>query len=221
MRRLWAAIVIPLAACSGGTESAPADPVALLGRAQATMAAVETASFEMTRGGAPVTIEGFEFTSAVGRYEAPASAEAVLQVRAGDITVQLGTISIDEQTWLTNPLTGRWEELTPGSGFNPAVLFDPQAGWVALLRDLTGVSFVATEGSAHHLTATVPPARVEVLTAGFAAAQSVPIDLWLDESTGHIRRLELSTSGDAGVSDWTITLSGYDESVDIEPPAVG
>ncbi|HSQ37703.1 MAG TPA: hypothetical protein VLS92_07425, partial [Acidimicrobiia bacterium] len=80
MRRLWAAIVIPLAACSGGTESAPADPVALLGRAQATMAGVETASFEMTRGGAPATIEGFEFTSAVGRYEAPASAEAVLQV---------------------------------------------------------------------------------------------------------------------------------------------
>jgi len=209
-----------LAACSGGPENAAPDPVALLAQARATMAAVETASFEMTRDGAPVTIEGFEFASAVGRYEAPASAEAVLQVRAGDITVQLGTISVDERTWLTNPLTGRWEELAPGSGFNPAVLFDPQAGWVALLGDLTGVSFVASEGSAHHLAATVPPTRVEVLTAGFAAAQSVPIDLWLDESTGHIRRLELSTTGDAGVTDWTITLSGYDEPVDIEPPAV-
>ncbi len=59
-----------------------------------------------------------------------------------------------------------------------------------------------------------------MLTAGFAAAQSVPIDLWLDDSTGRIRRLELSTTGDAGVSDWTITLSGYDEPVEIEPPAV-
>jgi len=219
-RRLLPAAALVLAACSGGPEGAAPDPVALLGQARATMAAVETASFEMTRGGAPVTIEGFEFASAVGRYEAPASAEAVLQVRAGDITVQLGTISIDERTWLTNPLTGRWEELTPGSGFNPAVLFDPQAGWVALLGDLTGVSFGASEGSAHHLAATVPPARVEVLTAGFATAQSVPIDLWLDESTGHIRRLQLSTTGDAGVTDWTITLSGYDEPVDIEPPAV-
>ena len=128
--------------------------------------------------------------------------------------------AVAERTWLTNPLTGRWEELTPGTGFNPAVLFDPDAGWVALLADLTDVSFVATEEDGHHLTATVPPARVEVLTAGFAAAQSVPIDLWLDESSGRIRRLELSTTGDAGVSDWRITLSDYDEPVEIEPPAV-
>jgi hypothetical protein len=219
MRRLLlSALALALAACGGETAPAPA-PNDLLDQARASMAAVETASFEMTRSGAPVTIEGFEFNSAVGRYAAPASAEAVLQVRAGDITVQLGTISVAERTWLTNPLTGRWEELTPGTGFNPAVLFDPQAGWVALLADLTGVSFVATEDDGHHLTATVPPARVEVLTAGFAAAQSVPIDLWLDQSSGRIRRLELSTTGDAGVSDWSISLSGYGEPVEIEPPA--
>ena len=221
MRRLLlSALTLALAAC--GDETAPAlDANDLLDQARASMAAVETASFEMTRSGAPVTIEGFEFNSAVGRYAAPSSAEAVLQVRAGDITVQLGTISVAERTWLTNPLTGRWEELTPGTGFNPAALFDPQAGWVALLADLTGVSFVATEDDGHHLTATVPPARVETLTAGVAAAQSVPIDLWLDQSSGRIRRLELSTTGDAGVSDWSITLSGYGEPVEIEPPAAG
>ena len=219
-RRLLPSVALLLAACSAGPESPPADPAALLDQARSAMAAVETASFEMSRAGAPVTIQGFEFNSAVGRYVAPASAEAVLQVRAGDITVQLGTISVGSRTWLTNPLTGRWEELTPGTGFNPAVLFDPDAGWVALLADLTDVTFVAAEEDGYHLTATVPPARVEVLTAGFAAAQSVPIDLWLDESSGRIRRLELSTTGDAGVSDWTITLSGYDEPVEIEPPAV-
>jgi hypothetical protein len=220
-RRLLPALALVVAACSGAPQATPLDPAVLLERTRAAMAAVETATFEMTRAGAPVTIEGFEFTSAVGRYAAPASAEAVLQVRAADITLQMGTISIGELTWLTNPLTGRWEELSPGTGFNPAVLFDPSAGWVALLADLTDPSFVATEGGAHHLTATVPPDRVEVLTAGFAAAQSAPIDLWLDETTGCIRRLELSTTGEAGVSQWTITLSAYGEPVQIEPPAVG
>ena len=220
-RRSLPALALVLAACSGAPEATPLDPGALLERTRTAMAAVETAAFEMTRAGAPVTIEGFDFTSAVGRYAAPASAEAVLQVRAAEITVQMGTISVGARTWLTNPLTGRWEELRPGTGFNPAVLFDPEAGWVALLTDLTDVTFVATEAGNHHLTATVPAARVEVLTAGFATAQSAPIDLWLDESTGHIRRLELSTSGDAGVSDWTITLSAYGEPVQIEPPAVG
>jgi len=182
------------------------------------MAVVETASFQMTRAGAPVTIEGFEFSSAVGRYAAPSSAEAVMRVKAGDITLEMGTISVSERTWLTNPLTGRWEELTPGTGFNPAVLFDPEAGWSGLLADLTGVAFVATEDGAHHLTGTIPGPRVQTLTAGIAEPQSVLLHLWIDQSSGLIRRLELSTTGDAGVSDWVLVLSGYGEPVQIEPP---
>jgi hypothetical protein len=222
MRCLWpAALALLAAACGGGQEAAPLDPAPLLERAETAMAAVETASFEMSRAGAPVTIEGFEFSSAVGRYAAPASAEAVLRVRAGDITVEMGTISVGERTWLTNPLTGRWEELAPGTGFNPAVLFDAAGGWVAMLADLQNPSFVSTEDGAHYLTGTLPPGRVEVLTAGFATAQSVAVDLWLDESSGHIRRLELSTTGGAGVSDWTIALSRYGEPVQIDPPVTG
>lgn len=185
------------------------------------MMEVESASFEMVREGAPVTIAGFEFDSAVGRYAAPSSAEAVLQVRASDIAVQMGTISIGARTWLTNPLTNRWEELATGTGFNPATLFDPDTGWVTLLTDLTDSAFVATEGGAHHLTGTLPPARVETLTAGFAQDQSAAIDLWLDEDSARITRLEMSTTGEAGVSDWVITLSDYDQPVDIQPPPDG
>jgi len=217
-RLLPALVLVMVAACGGGPDAAPLDPLPLLAQSRAAMAAVETASFEMTRAGAPVTIEGFEFSSAVGRYAAPSSAEAVMRVKAGDITLEMGTISVADRTWLTNPLTGRWEELTPGTGFNPAVLFDPEAGWTALLADLTGVAFVATKDGAHHLTGTIPGPRVETLTAGIAEAQSVLLHLWLDESTGLIRRLELSTAGDAGVSDWVLVLSGYDEPVQIQPP---
>jgi len=219
MRRLLLPVVVLVAAaCGGGPGGAPVDPATLLERAQAAMGAVETASFEMSRAGAPVIVEGLEFTSAVGQYAAPSSAQAVLQMRAGDITVQMGTISVGDRTWLTNPLTGRWEELIPGTGFNPAVLFDAAAGWVAMLTDLQEASYAGAENGTHHLQGKLPPARVEVLTAGFATGQSVAIDLWLDEDTAHIRRLELSTTGEAGVSDWTITLSGYGEPVEISPP---
>jgi hypothetical protein len=175
----------------------------------------------MTRSGAPVTLVGLQFDSAVGRYAAPDSAEAVLLMRAGDIAVEMGTISLDERTWLTNPVTGRWEELTPGTGFNPAVLFDPALGWAALLGDLSDVSFVATEDGGHHLAATAPAVRVETLTADLVVGQSVPMDLWLDAATGHIVRLEFTTVGDDGSSDWVITLSGFGESVQIEPPPAG
>ena len=113
----------------------------------------------MTRAGAPVTVEGLVFDSAVGRYGAPAAAEAVLRVHAGEIAVELGTVSIGDQTWLTDPLTGRWHELRAGSGFNPAVLFDPDFGWVALLTDLTEVTLVEAGGDTHHLSGLVPAAR--------------------------------------------------------------
>ena len=222
MRRLLlSALALTAASCGGSAAPAALDPGPLLAGGVSAMGAVQTARFEMTRSGAPVTFDGLEFESAVGRYAAPASAEAVLLVRVGDIAAELGTISVGERTWLTNPATGRWEELLPGTGFNPAVLFDPSLGWVALLGDLGDVSFVATEGGRHHLAATVPAARVEALTAGLAAGQSVPMDLWLDTATGHIVRLEFSTVGEAGSSDWVITLSGFGESVQIEPPAAG
>jgi hypothetical protein len=216
-----ALVSLVASSCGGAAPSEALDPGPLLERAITAMGAVESASFEMTHSGAPVTVEGLAFESAVGRYAAPDSAEAVLRVRANDLVVQLGTISVGERTWLTNPLTGSWEELAPGTGFNPAVLFDPDMGWVALLTDLTDVSFVATEGATDHLRATVPPARLEALTAGLTPGQSAPVDIWLDSATGHITRLEFSTQADAGQSDWVITLSQFDQPVQIEPPAVG
>jgi len=220
-RRLLPAVALLAAACGGGGSQEALDPAPILARAVVAMTEVTSARFEMTHAGAQVTVEGLAFESAVGRYAAPASAEAVLRVRAGDLVVEMGTISVGERTWLTNPLTGRWEELTPGTGFNPAVLFDPEVGWVALLTDLTDVAFVATEGGTHHLAATVPSVRLEALTAGLVPGQSAPMDLWLDAATGRIARLEFSTVGDEGGSDWVITLYGYGEPVDIAPPEVG
>jgi len=211
-----------LAVSCGGTPAGPGpDAAGLVSGAISAMREVASAHFEMTREGAPLTVEGLVFDSAVGRYAAPAAAEAVLRLRAGDLAVELGTVSVGERTWLTNPITGRYEELRPGSGFNPAVLFDPVAGWVALLRDLSGVALVEAGGPTHHLRGTVPPARVEALTASLAAGQSVPMDLWLDAGTLRIVRLEFSTVGDAGRSDWVITMSDFGAPVQIDPPVEG
>jgi hypothetical protein len=182
------------------------------------MGSVSTAQFEMTRSAAPVTLGGLVFESARGRYAAPGAAEAVLTLQAGDISVEMGTVSIGERTWLTNPITGRWEELPPGDGFNPALLFDTTEGWVAVLQDLEDVSWVANENRGNHLVGTVPATRVEVLTAGLASGQSLGLDLWLDPGTGHIVRLEFTTVGEMGDTDWVISMSGFGDPVQIDPP---
>ncbi len=157
VRRLPALALALLAAACGDAPSTPAaDPAALVAGAVSAMEAVSSAHFEMTRSGAPITVEGLIFDRAVGRYAAPAAAEAVLSMHAGDVAVQLGTISMDERTWITDPITGRWHELRLGSGFNPAVLFDPAVGWVALLNDLRGVTVEGQGGDTHHLAGNDP-----------------------------------------------------------------
>jgi hypothetical protein len=220
MRRcLVLALALLAASCGGSPGSAAPDAVGLIDGAVAAMQGVASAHFEMARSGAPITVEGLVFDSAVGRYAAPAAAEAVLRMHAGDIAVELGTVSIGDRTWLTDPLTGRWHELRAGAGFNPAVLFDPDLGWVALLTDLAEVTLTSTGRGTHRLSGRLPAGRVEAITAGLAPGQSIALDLWLDAATLHIVRLEFSTVGDQGRSDWVIVMSEFGAPVQIDPPA--
>jgi hypothetical protein len=222
MRRgLVLALALLATSCGGSPGPAAPDAAGLIDDAVAAMQAVASAHFEMTRDGAPITVEGLVFDSAVGRYAAPAAAEAVLRMHAGEIAIELGTVSIGDQTWLTDPLTGRWHELRVGSGFNPAVLFDPDLGWVALLTDLAEVTVVSAGGDTHRLSGRLPAARVEAITAGLAPGQSITLDLWLDAATRHIVRLEFSTIGDQGQSDWVIVMSDFGAPVEIDPPVDG
>ena len=226
MRRVVLLALALLAAGCGGhgaptPTTTPISPDAMIDGAISAMRSLQSAYFEMTRAGAPITIERLVFDRAVGRYAAPSSAEAILQMRAGDLVTELGTVSIGDRTWITDPVFGRWHEYEPGTGFNPAVLFDPVEGWAALLADLTGVTLLERGGATHHLNAVVPAARIRSITAGLAAAQEVSLDLWLEAATLRIVRLEFSTEGDEGRSDWLITMSDFDAPVEIPPPVDG
>jgi hypothetical protein len=224
-----AGLVLFTASCggSGGVPRVPEPPaVGLLVQESAdAMAALETARFEMGRSGAAVLVSGIVFDSALGVYEAPDAAKAVLAGQAGDLTVELGTISMGRRTWLTNPLTGAWEELEPGTGFNPAVIFDPEVGWRAILLSLLEPSYegaATLDGQGVWLVSgTIPPERIATLTVGLVAPQSVEVDLFVDPATRLLLRVEFATEGDDGISDWVITLSEFDEPVTIEPPASG
>lgn len=226
---MGALVALVAAACggSGGEPPVPEPPPveALVTGVGDAMAAVETARFEMERSGAPVRVSGIVFDSALGVYRAPDAAKAVLTGRGGDLAVELGTISIGQRTWLTNPLTGRWEELQPGTGFNPAVIFDAEMGWREVMRSLIDPRY---EGGATQdgegrwqVTGTIPPERIATLTAGLVEPQSVEVVLLIDPADGLLRRVEFTTEGEEGASDWVITLSEFGEPVTIDPPAAG
>ena len=228
MRRLilfCAFLLLAAPACGGDAEPVPAPPGAdeLVQRTAAAMSALQSARFEMSGSGAPITISGLVFERAVGRYAAPDAADALLTMRGGDLTVELGTISVGQHTWLVNPLTRKWEELGVGTGFNPATMFDAETGWRAVLLNLVDPALGETRKVSGEqrwvLTGTLPAQEIETLTAGIAGGSAVPVTFFVDPATARLTRLEFSTAGDAGVSDWVIEMSDFDEPVTVVPPS--
>jgi len=192
----------------------------ILADAAVTMQAVETLRYEISLSGAPITLLGVELRSATGQYAAPDSSQAVLEAAIGGLTIELATIAIGETSWLTNPLTGGWDEYTGSRAFNPAIIFDPELGWKPLLTtDLSDAAYTV-DGDTYLVTGTAAGARVEVLTAGLVESQPVDIAFEIDRETSLVTRMEFSTTGETGVTIWVLELSEFDEPVSIDPPEV-
>ncbi len=217
---LLAALVTVGCGDSSGETTLPADPGQILTAATEAMSSVETLRFELLRSGAPITVAGLEFDSATGQYLAPDSAQALLKVKASGFAVEVGTIAIGDRVWLTNPLSQEWDEFPAGTGFNPAIIFDPDLGWRPLLgADMSGAALVGGEESGPYVVAgTVAPARVEVLTAGLVSEQAVDVVIMIDRETARVLQVAFTTDGADGASDWVLDLSEFDEPVTIEPP---
>lgn len=221
------ATAVLAAACGSETAATTTIPLPpaeeILAEAAVTMEAIQTLRYEIELSGAPITLLGVELRSARGQYLAPESSQAILEAAIGGLTIELATIAIGGTSWLTNPLTGAWDEYTGSRAFNPAMIFDPELGWRPLLTtDLTGAQLVepvADDG--HVVTGTAAGARVEVLTAGLVDSQPVDVRFEIDRESSVVTRMEFSTVGEAGETLWVLDLSEFDEPVVISPPEVG
>jgi hypothetical protein len=222
------ALAFALTACGGETSAStlPPDPDAVLEAAAVAMGSIESVRFRIERSGAPVYIDPLDtlnFAVAEGQFAAPSSASAVVTLEVGTLNAQIGAIAIDGTTWLSNPITGDWEDAPAGYDFDPTTLFDPELGWRPLLAN--GLSDVEWVGEAtkdgetrYHIRAQADEERVAVILAGLIRKQSVSLDMWIDPETGHVREAELSTVHEGQTSDWFIEFSEFGEPVEITPP---
>lgn len=230
---LGAALVAVLVACGGSepppedaTTQLPTDITALLATAAEAMGTVDTVRFEIERGGVPVyidTTDTLEFKEAVGRFVAPQAADAVVKVGVSGLNVNIGAIAIDGTVWLSNPITGDWEQAPSSYAFDPTTLFSPDVGWRPLLSgELAGATLVGSEEAdgvaRYHVTGTAPEERIETITANLVTGQDVEVDIWLDTATGHVLEVEFDAKTSAGVSSWVLRFFDYGDDIEIVPP---
>jgi hypothetical protein len=232
MRTAWRLIVattLLASACAGETETATTlapEPDVVLAAAASAMGSVDYVLFKIERGGAPVYIDPLDtlnFSKAEGQFAAPSSANAVVTLQVGNLNAQIGAVAIDGNTWLTNPITGAWEDAPEGYDFDPTTLFDPELGWRPLLAEgLSDVVWIGEEERdnepRYHIRATADEDRVALILAGLINKQAVDLDMWIDPETGYVREAELSTVFEGQTSDWSIEFSEFDKPVEITPP---
>ncbi|HEY7627707.1 MAG TPA: LppX_LprAFG lipoprotein [Ilumatobacteraceae bacterium] len=204
-----------------------ADVDTILDASATAMSDVTSVHFDLRRSGAVVFIDEFEsiaLDKIKGRFSAPGSADAVLDVTVdGSLHTKLGAVALGGEVWLSNPVTGKFEVLDTGYDIDPATFFDPEHGWGPLMGALTDAVLVGVEdrgGKRYHVRAVGPAAQMEIITAGLVRDQDVAIDFWLRRDTALVTAAEFSTVFSGKTTDWVIELSGYGDDFEIKKPEV-
>ncbi len=223
--------LLPITGCGEDPEPEgaplPADAATIVAAAADAMGDVTSVRFQLEPSGADVFVDTFgslALEKIVGRFAAPSSADAALTVTVdGSLTTKLGAVAIDEEVWLSNPVTGTFEALPPGYDIDPSTFFDPENGWRPLLADLRDVELVGEQdrgGKRYHIRGVAPAERMEVITAGLVSDQDVSIDFWMRRDTALVTAAEFSTSFEGAVTAWVLELSDYGDDFTITAPKI-
>lgn len=139
------------------------------------------------------------------------------------ITLQL--ITIADQTWLTNILTGAWGPAPVEFAYRPDVLFDTQNGIGPVMGRVDSVERLPDEEldgqSVYRLRAEVADSVIGPLTYYTLKGSPVIVDLWIDRESDNLLRARISEPKSAerpNAAVWTLNLFDHGDEVAIEPP---
>lgn len=161
-----------------------------------------------------------------GDLKRPDRVHTTFQAEVLDRTISLQLITIGEDSWTTNILTGNWEPAPLEFAYRPDVLFSTRDGIgpvMGRVRDVERLSDEEIAGRAtFHLRARVDDSVVGPLTYYTITGSPVTVDLWIDRETNDLLRARLSEppGGDRpNPAVWTLDLSHHGADISIEPPA--
>ena len=213
------------AACGDDGESADGlesvDPAALLLAAADRTEQVTSFHFVLEHeNGATEIVRGILMERAEGDVVGSDRLRAEIDATAGPLNLKISVVILEDEAWITNPLTNRWER----EQISIEQIFDPGSGVTALMRGVTEPRLVGTESidgvRSYRVEATIDSGAVQIFGTAPAGRTLLAI-VWIGVDDSLVRRIEVRGALRAGESvDLVrrITLSQFDDEFEIVAP---
>ena len=224
---MLAAIALLLAGCGlvSGVEPTPT-PVPLsvdeiLRRSGEALGALGTFHFTLDHnkgGGTPIS-ESVVVTEVEGDVVSPDSISITFAGTFGRFAVKSSIVTIGNDSYMTNPVTGVWEQVS--TGVSPLGFFDPQEGIGSMMTQLRDAILVSRTPEEYRIDGTLAVEALRPLLGTVSGSSDVDVELTIDSGTLLLEKAVIegrvtATEPDGVVR--TITLSGFDEPITISPP---
>jgi hypothetical protein len=188
------------------------------------MNVISSFHFELIHEGGRTPIAmGLELDEAIGDVAKPDRLKTNIIAALGGMLVKVEVVTIGATTYMTNPLTKKWE-LIPGE-FSAISIFDPNAGITAILEDMSNPSKVEGEeenvANSYHIKGKIPSESLRPITLSSVEGVNVIVDVWIDTENFLINQIrvegQITETEKPGIIR-ILKLSNYNQEVDIESP---
>ena len=193
----------------------------VVAESRAAMAATKSAWFQLDHVEGYLPLYGAQISEMEGSVTEN-GAEIVTSASLGRLYIEIQIIIVDGRIWVTNPLTGEWEETGDP---NQPFIWSLTDGVTSIFDAATDPHFIEPpdDGSVIRIGADVPSEAFNALFFDAATSgEDVYLNATINRNTFLVETLEIEgqlTSNDSWDTKRTLTLSRFGESFDIKPPA--
>jgi hypothetical protein len=202
----------------------PIDPAALVSRAAQALGDLDSFHFTLSHpeGGTPM-LEALLIHDAEGDVLKPDRLAVEFGGVFGNIYITASFISIGEDNFMTNPFSGDWE-VVPAE-INPIAFFSPERGITNIIASISKPVLIDSDESGWRIAGLLPPQALESIFGDTISSDDesdwVSVELTLDAESYLMRSVKMEgrvTEREPPGTVREITLSGFNEPPEIEPP---
>ena len=154
------------------------------------MSELQSFSFTLTHSKGTGTMLGdLLLIAADGKVETYGSMDVEVQLLLGALPFQTRIISKDQTTYMQNPLSKEWEEMS--QSLNPLAYFDPQTGIESLLSGITNLSIGAKSSqSQYEIRGNIPTTLLESFV-GSTINEIVSLELSINKTSKLLNKVRI------------------------------